>query len=162
MRYLQILILIIVSSFLFLACPNEKKNSEPDANTLLLSALISQRFSCADVKANSNSTQLVPFRLVNATGSSSGNYFAYVYVNLTQGQKLSIASLTTNLTKFSGFTTYSNCGASSMSATIFNGSVSTNNFTLTALQTFEGLVGVSALVSNVGASPTDVTVQTLP
>ncbi|WP_061224377.1 hypothetical protein [Leptospira weilii] len=158
-------LLILIPSF-FVSCPNEKKESKVDADTnvLLYSILNLSKFNCADLKANTDLSQVIPFRVIGS-GNLAGN-FAYVYVNVTAGQKISFTSVTSDLTKWNSNSLYPNgCNTDVLrnSSTILNKTTSNSKSTVyTALISFEGLVGVSATISSVGSQPGDITVGILP
>ncbi|WP_061235354.1 hypothetical protein [Leptospira weilii] len=166
MRLIRIIfsLLILIPSF-FVSCPNEKKESKVDADTnvLLYSILNLSKFNCANLKANTDLSQIVPFRVVGS-GNSSKN-FAYVYVNVTAGQKISFTSVTSDLIKSDSIFLYPSCGASSLSngSAILNKTTSNSKSTVyTALISYEGLISVSGSISNFGSQPGDITIQILP
>lgn len=146
-----LLILPILSIFFFVGCPDSKDDGL-STNELLLSLFYSSRFNCADVKANSDTAQTIPFRTINSTNSSSTIYF-----NVTAGQKVSISSLTTDLSTKSVSVDTACSGSSVTSSTIFSRANTTTNITLTALKSYEGLLSITF-----STKPTDLTVQILP
>lgn len=145
----------MLSLFLFAGCPNkdDKEAVDTDTTALLYSTLFLTRFNCADVRANSDTAQIIPFRTVSST-----NNYAAIYFNITTGQKISISSVTTDLsTKTVSINTACSSGISVSTSSIFSRANTATNITLTALSNYEGLLTLSFTTK-----PTDLTVQILP
>ncbi|EQA60677.1 hypothetical protein [Leptospira alexanderi] len=166
MRLIRIIftLLILIPSF-FISCPNEKKESAVDVDTtvLLYSVMNLSKFNCADLKANTDLSQVIPFRVIGS-GNLVGN-FAYVYVNVTAGQKVSFTSVTSDLTKSNSISLYPGCNMDFLknSSAILNKTTSNSkSIVYTASISFEGLIGIGGSISNFGSQPGDITVGILP